>query len=395
MSAVKVVRVTDLAAPGANSMATGPFGSSISSKFFQSSGVPVIRGGNLSTDPAVRLSDQNLVFLDPIKAAEFSRSTVRPGDLVFTCWGTINQIGLIDESAGYDKYILSNKQMKLTPDPSIADSEFLYFLFSSPRMQQEILEGSIGSSIPGFNLTRLKSLEIDLPPLPEQQSIARALADAQHVETGLAQAISKKQAIKQGMMQRLLTGRTRLAGYNGTLQTRRLAEVLSYEQPWRYLVRTSKQLNIGRIPVLTAGKTFVLGYTNELHGVYRSHPVIIFDDFTTASKYVDFDFKAKSSALKILSARPGFDLRFIFERMQLIDFPLGEHKRHWISEYSRQEVEVPGEAEQRAISVVVADADLEIGLLTRRLAKAKAIKTGMMQELLTGQAHLSACKSVA
>ena len=59
----------------------------------------------------------------------------------------------------------------------------------------------------------------------------------------------------------------------------------------------------GNIPVLTAGKTFVLGYTHEEHGIFRSLPVIIFDDFTTASKYVDFPFKAKSSAMKMLVAR--------------------------------------------------------------------------------------------
>jgi type I restriction enzyme, S subunit len=109
----KSVRVADVAAPGATSMATGPFGSSIGSRFFLSSGVPVIRGGNLSTDSAVRLIDENLVFLSCEKAAEFSRSTVRHGDLVFTSWGTINQIGLIDESASYDEYVISNKQMKL------------------------------------------------------------------------------------------------------------------------------------------------------------------------------------------------------------------------------------------------------------------------------------------
>jgi type I restriction enzyme, S subunit len=169
MSGWRTIPVGKAAASGANSMATGPFGSSIGSRFFRNSGVPVIRGGNLSADSSVRLRDENLVFLDPGKAAEFPRSTVHCGDLIFTCWGTINQVGLIDESSVYDEYVISNKQMKLTPDPSIADSEFLYYFFSAPPMQREILKGSIGSSIPGFNLTRLRSLEITLPPLAQQK----------------------------------------------------------------------------------------------------------------------------------------------------------------------------------------------------------------------------------
>jgi type I restriction enzyme S subunit len=217
--------VADVAAKGSNSMATGPFGSSISSKFFRTAGVPVIRGGNLSADSAVRLNDDNLVFLDPEKAAEFSRSTVRSGDLVFTSWGTINQVGLIDESAAYDEYVISNKQMKLTPDPDVALPEFLYYLFSSPAMQREILEGSIGSSIPGFNLTRLRSIEIQLPPVEEQREIARALSEAERLAETLREHILKKQAIKQGIMQQLLTGRSHLPGLTEPWTEVRLGDI--------------------------------------------------------------------------------------------------------------------------------------------------------------------------
>jgi type I restriction enzyme S subunit len=92
--------------------------------------------------------------------------------------------------------------------------------------------------------------------------------------------------------------------------------------------------------------------------------------------------------MKILRAKAGVDLRFMYERMQLIDFPLGDHKRYWISEYSKQEVMVPGEREQRAIAWVSADLDSEIKLLKRRLAKARSVKIGMMQELLTGRTRL-------
>lgn len=149
------VTVEELKARSENALATGPFGSSIGSRFFADSGVPVIRGSNLSEDVGTRLKDHGLVFLSPDKAQEFARSTVRDGDLVFTCWGTVNQIGLVDRRTTYRAYIISNKQMKLTPDPSKADSLFLYYLFSSPELQHRIKNQSIGSSVPGFNLGQL------------------------------------------------------------------------------------------------------------------------------------------------------------------------------------------------------------------------------------------------
>ncbi len=159
-----------------NALATGPFGSAISSKFFVKKGVPVIRGGNLSADISSRLSEAGLVFVSKSKAEEFKRSVVRRGDIVFTCWGTINQVGLIDNKGTYPEYIISNKQMKLTPHPQKADSFFLYYLFLSPQMQEQILSNNIGSSVPGFNLGQLKTMEINLPPLLEQKAIASVLS---------------------------------------------------------------------------------------------------------------------------------------------------------------------------------------------------------------------------
>lgn len=169
------VRVADLASPAPNSLSTGPFGSAIGSRFFQSSGVPVIRGSNLTATVAERLNEEGLVFLSEAKAAEFSRSVARRGDLVFTCWGTIGQVGLIDDRASYEEYIISNKQMKLTPDPAKADSLYLYYCFLSPTVSESIKSQAIGSSVPGFNLGQLKTIRLSLPPLLEQRRITHIL----------------------------------------------------------------------------------------------------------------------------------------------------------------------------------------------------------------------------
>ncbi|WP_338672562.1 restriction endonuclease subunit S [Streptomyces sp. SCSIO 30461] len=169
------VKIEDLAAPGKNSLATGPFGSAIGSRFFREEGVPVLRGSNLSLKVGDRLLDDEIVFVDESKADEFPRSVARQGDLVFTCWGTIGQVGLVDNRARFDRYIVSNKQMKLTPDPNLVDSLFLYYCLSSPEALAQVQGMAIGSSVPGFNLTQLRQVEISCPPLADQKAIAEAL----------------------------------------------------------------------------------------------------------------------------------------------------------------------------------------------------------------------------
>ncbi len=209
------VTVEDLKAPFENALATGPFGSSIGSRFFQDHGIPVIRGSNLSQNIATRLNDDGLVFISAEKATEFKRSIVRKGDLIFTCWGTINQVGLIDDRTQYSEYVISNKQMKFTPDQNKADSLFLYYLFSSPKIQDRIKNQSIGSSVPGFNLGQLRAIRFRIPPLPEQKTIAQSLSDVDALIAECDRIITKKRHIKQGTMQQLLTGKKRLPGFSG------------------------------------------------------------------------------------------------------------------------------------------------------------------------------------
>lgn len=169
------VTVPEIAARRENALSTGPFGSSISSRFFQDFGIPVIRGSNLTDTVGERLVETGLVFVSPEKATEFTRSIARRGDLVFTCWGTIGQVGIIDDRAEFNEYVVSNKQMKLTPNPEVADSLFLYYAFSGPALSFQIKNQAIGSSVPGFNLGQLKGIRLLLPHLAEQRAIAGVL----------------------------------------------------------------------------------------------------------------------------------------------------------------------------------------------------------------------------
>jgi type I restriction enzyme M protein len=131
----------------------------------------------------------------------------------------------------------------------------------------------------------------------------------------------------------------------------KLEDLLEYEQPTKYIVKSVEYNDEYKIPVLTAGKTFILGYTNEKGGIYNGElPVIIFDDFTTAIKLVDFPFKVKSSAMKLLHPNNNkASAKYIFNMMKKIQFSSSTHKRYWISEYSKVKIPLPPLEIQREI----------------------------------------------
>ncbi len=132
--------------------------------------------------------------------------------------------------------------------------------------------------------------------------------------------------------------------------TYKLGDILSYEQPTNYIVESTEYDGSYPTPVLTAGKSFILGYTNETKGVYDKLPVIIFDDFTTASQFVDFKFKVKSSAMKILSCNEEIaDIKYMYYLMQITHIQSDTHKRYWISDYSKVSVKLPPLPTQHAI----------------------------------------------
>lgn len=132
-----------------------------------------------------------------------------------------------------------------------------------------------------------------------------------------------------------------------------IGKLVNYEQPGKYIVKNTEYRDEFATPVLTAGQTFILGYTNETEGIYnasKDDPVIIFDDFTGAFKWVDFPFKVKSSAMKILKPTNLTDsLRYVFHIMGWLNYSSSEHKRLWISIYSEFKVPVPPLEVQREI----------------------------------------------
>ncbi|MBH0252903.1 restriction endonuclease subunit S [Helicobacter pylori] len=258
-------------------------------------------------------------------------------------------------------------------------NRYLYYVLTN--MQNYLYSISNRSAIPySISSNNIMQITIPIPPLEIQQEIVKILDAFTELNTELNTELKarKKQYqyyqnmlldfkdTKQNHKDAKISAKTYPKRLKTLLQTlapkgvefRKLGEVLEYDQPNKYCV-TSKEFDKSYpTPVLTAGKTFILGYTNEKDNIYQASknaPVIIFDDFTTATQWVDFPFKVKSSAMKILLPKnPTINIRFIFFYMQTIPYNIsGEHTRQWISRYSKITIPIPPlEIQQEIVKIL-------------------------------------------
>ncbi|EPD1729821.1 restriction endonuclease subunit S [Enterococcus faecalis] len=177
----------------------------------------------------------------------------------------------------------------------------------------------------------------------------------------------------------------RFANFKGEWEQCKLGNILNYEQPTKYIVKTTNYDDKFNIPVLTAGQSFILGYTNELDGVKdvsKENPVIIFDDFTTGSHYVDFPFKVKSSAIKLLTVvHERNDFYFVYRILKNIKYSPQGHERHWISKYSVFDINMPRFEEQRKIGNFIKQLDNTITLHQNKLNQLKSLKKSYLQNM--------------
>lgn len=258
------------------------------------------------------------------------------------------------------------------------------------KSYEKIRDLSHGSNQDNLNLDIVKALQIPLPPLKEQEKIAQILTTWDEAITKQTELLRAKELQKKALMQKLLSGEVRFKGFDEDWKFIKLGDLLDYEQPTQYLVSDTNYSDEYKTPVLTAGKTFILGYTHETEGIFEDNlPVIIFDDFTTATQFVDFPFKAKSSAMKILKPKDkSVNVKLIYEIMQMINFVADDHKRYWISEYQELEIKLPSKEEQLKISEFLNTINNEINLLKNELEELKIQKKALMQKLLTGQVRV-------
>ena len=321
-------------------------------------------------------------FID--KETALISQEIRYGDICFAGSGeTLEDIGkcatFIDDEIGYaggDIIVFRTEQ-----NPIVMS----YLLNSDIAKKQKFSMGQ-GHSVVHIYSSQLEMLKLPIPPLEEQEKIAEILLSCDKAIRLTTQIITQLKQRNQGLAQQLLTGEKRVKGFEKSVWKEvKLGELLDYEQPTNYLVKNTDYSNEYKIPVLTAGKTFILGYTNEKEGICTNIPLILFDDFTTDSRYIDFPFKVKSSAVKLLKTKKNVNLRFIFEAMKLIKYAIGGHERHWISKYAFLTIFVPSFKEQNAIAQILDTAHQELKLYEQKLQLLQAQKKTLMQKLLTGE----------
>lgn len=294
-------------------------------------------------------------------------------------------------SIGYQdlgKEVIVSSLYEVFQTKSDCDDSFLWQWFHTDIFHKMVVNVQEGGVRQYFYYEKLKDCVILLPSIAEQRRIAECLDTVDQMIFAQEQKVEALTEKKKGLMQELFpqsdesTPRLRFPGFTGEWEERSLGDVLDYEQPTSYLVSSDSYQTKGT-PVLTAGKTFILGYTDESYGIYDKVPVIIFDDFVTESKYVTFPFKAKSSAMKMLSLKNKSEsLFFAYTELLLNQKPTGDHKRHWISETSQMTVLYPPTvAEQHKIAEFISALD-EIITNEEKIAIAlKDYKRGLMQLL--------------
>ena len=184
----------------------GPFGSTLVTKDYKRSGVPVIRGTNLSCG---RHIGGDFAFVSEEKAESLARNIALPDDLIATQRGTLGQVALVPRGR-HPRYVISQSQMRLRPNADVADVEYVYVALSSDRMKHEVESRKIATANPHINLGIFGELEIPVPPLTEQRRIVAIVLGAEDALTASVALVTRLDALYVSLLDSLLSGRHRI-----------------------------------------------------------------------------------------------------------------------------------------------------------------------------------------
>ena len=305
---------------------------------------------------------------------ELWRCTAKKGDLLICEGGDIGRAAIWN----YDYDIRIQNHIHRLRGYKGINHRFYYFVFLLYKLSNRI--GGKGVAIQGLSSGDLHKLEVPLPPEYEQIRLVKTIEKwfkfVDLLEQEQENLHTLVQSTKSKILDLAISGKLvpqdpndepaiellkRInpgfkpcdnSHYENLPQgwaVCRLEDILDYEQPQAYIVNSTDYSDEYDTPVLTAGKSFIIGYTNETNGICDRLPVIIFDDFTTDSKLVDFPFKVKSSAMKILRTKGEINIDYIAYYMSITRLIGDTHKRYWISEYSKLLIPIPPYQEQLRI----------------------------------------------
>ncbi len=246
-----------------------------------------------------------------------------------------------------------------------------------------------GNGQPNLNTGLIRGISLPYPPLPEQRAIASVLSDVDALLAGLDRLIAKKRDLKQAAMQQLLTGKIRLGGFTGEWTVKSFDNVLDRLNAKVCQIKTSDYQHMGKYPIVDQGKQSIVGFSDQIDKCFRCPDggVIVFGDHTCSIKFISFDFLVGADGTQILKGKAGQNTRFHAFQLQYRGVEPTGYNRHFKFVKERDYL-VPSQPEQTAISSVLSDIDAEISALEARRDKTRALKQGMMQELLTGRIRL-------
>lgn len=372
-------------------------GSTPEKSSFVPKGIPYIKMYNLRNQK-IDFEYKPQYITAEIHNGKLQRSRTEVGDLIMNIVGPpLGKLAIIPPSLPQANF----NQAAVLIRPYLHKDNINVYLKAYLEEMSEInsisTKGSAGQV--NISLTQSQNMRIPLPPLPEIERIIKNLkywlSFVDNIEENKEKLQDSIRQVKSKILDLAIHGKlvpqdpndepaiellkrinpkAEIITDNGHYQKLpsgwaicRLEDVVQYEQPTPYIVKSTNYDNSYKTPVLTAGKSFVMGYTNETKGIYTSLPCIIFDDFTTDSKLVKFQFKVKSSAMKILQVVKGVNIEYVSMFMSITRLIGDTHKRYWISEYSKIEIPIPPLEEQRRIVDIVELIFNKLDTISKRL----------------------------
>lgn len=364
-----------------------------------------LRGFNIGQG---KIIERDLVRISNRLSLKLKRSRLCKGDVVYPCVGSIGNAVVITDDA---KYHIQQNIARITPNPDAIDSDYLANFLMSWLAEREVDRFTSSSSQPSVLVGSLRQYRVPLPTLlPEQRAIAAALSDVDGLLDGLDRLIAKKRDLKQAAMQQLLTGQTRLPGFHGEWEVKRLgsiAEVLKGKVLSKSLVSAS-----GTRPCILYGELFttygrliseIVGRTSSSEGCLSVSGDVLMPgsttttgaDLATASALLVDDVALGGDIIVIRSKDREYDPVFLANyltqarRREIAELTQGITIHHLYGKDVRTlALRLPSHAEQTAIATVLSEMDGELAVLEQRREKTRALKQAMMQELLTGRTRL-------
>ena len=354
-------------------------------------GVPVVNPANIVNGA---ICTDKIMYISSAKAQELSKYLLSNDDILLARRGDLSKCAIVTNNnvgwlCGTGSFVMHL---------CLVESRYFLYVYATQYIQSFLNAASVGATMDNLNQDAFSNILIPIPPKNEQQRIINEIRHwfdlIDNINNSKQDLVEIIGTTKSKVLDLAIHGKLvpqdpndeparellkRIAPHATPCDTShyenlpsgwavcRLEDIVDYEQPTQYLVQSTNYSDNYKTPVLTAGKSFILGYTNETTGIYDKLPTIIFDDFTTDSRFVDFPFKVKSSAMKILQVNKEINIRYVAYFMSITRLVGDTHKRYWISEYSKIPIPLPPINEQNRIAQTIQDIEAKLNEITAEL----------------------------